>query len=212
MQTRNNARVVVSGSLELFSDDFRNENAPNQIVTDSLLTWLTKRSGVLRVKSLRHGLLSNYNNQLLNFEAEQEKATYTIGDELLVQAVVEELQPDGKWTSYKGKDVQVELRRVDPYVRVTLQARADGRSSAQLQLPDVCGVYTLVLKHKRIGNTYLSTQQQFSVRPLEHTQYERFIASATPYYASAFSMMIGVFLFSIVFLYHRTPSTKQKTN
>lgn len=42
---------------------------------------------------------------------------------------------------------------------------------------------------------------QVSVRPLQHTQYERFIPSAYPYYASAFSMMAGLFIFSIVFLH-----------
>ena len=45
---------------------------------------------------------------------------------------------------------------------------------------------------------------QVSVRPLQHTQYERFILSAYPYYTSAFSMMIGLFLFSFVLLYHRS--------
>lgn len=44
---------------------------------------------------------------------------------------------------------------------------------------------------------------QVSVRPREHTQYERFILSAYPYYASAFSMMIGLFIFSLVFLHHK---------
>ena len=42
-----------------------------------------------------------------------------------------------------------------------------------------------------------------TVRPLLHTQYERFIPAAYPYYASAFSMMFGLFIFSFVFLYHR---------
>lgn len=42
---------------------------------------------------------------------------------------------------------------------------------------------------------------QVSVRPLQHTQYERFIPSAYPYYASVFSMMAGLFVFSIVFLH-----------
>lgn len=42
---------------------------------------------------------------------------------------------------------------------------------------------------------------QVSVRPLQHTQYERFIPSAYPYYASAFSMMLGLFIFSVVFLH-----------
>jgi oligosaccharyltransferase complex subunit beta len=49
---------------------------------------------------------------------------------------------------------------------------------------------------------------QVSVRPLEHTQYERFIPSAYPYYASAISMMVGVFLFSIVFLHFKDAKTK----
>lgn len=44
---------------------------------------------------------------------------------------------------------------------------------------------------------------QVSVRPLQHTQYERFIPSAFPYYASAFSMMAGLFVFSVVFLHMR---------
>ena len=52
---------------------------------------------------------------------------------------------------------------------------------------------------------------QVSVRPLEHTQYERFIPSAFPYYASSFSMMFGVFVFSIVFL-HFKDSGKDKTD
>lgn len=44
---------------------------------------------------------------------------------------------------------------------------------------------------------------QVSVRPLQHTEYERFIPSAFPYYVSAFSMMVGVFIFSCVFLHFK---------
>lgn len=49
------------------------------------------------------------------------------------------------------------------------------------------------------------------VRPKMHTQYERFIPSAFPYYASAFSMMIGLSVFSFVFL-HFKDDTKAKTD
>jgi oligosaccharyltransferase complex subunit beta len=51
---------------------------------------------------------------------------------------------------------------------------------------------------------------QVSVRPLQHTEYERFIPSAYPYYVSAFSMMAGVFLMSIVFLHYKE-DTKNKS-
>lgn len=95
-----------------------------------------------------------------------------------------------------------------------------GKYSVQFKLPDVYGVFQFKVDYNRLGYTHLysSTQVsegqssfwpvgvalrppshqglssvplQVSVRPLQHTQYERFIPSAYPYYASAFSMMAG---------------------
>ena len=63
----------------------------------------------------------------------------------------------------------------------------------------------------KVGLTRVTTAQQVSVRPLRHDQYERFISSAYPYYASAFSMMAGVFVFSIVFLHFKEDKEKPKT-
>jgi len=51
---------------------------------------------------------------------------------------------------------------------------------------------------------------QVSVRPLEHTQYERFIPTAYPYYVSAFSMMVGVCIFSLVFLHFKEEVKEKK--
>lgn len=106
-----------------------------------------------------------------------------------------------------------------------------GKYSVQFKLPDVYGVFQFKVDYNRLGYTHLysSTQVsvgewispsprmrgcprlldckscsvpcQVSVRPLQHTQYERFIPSAYPYYAGAFSMMVGLFMFSIVFLH-----------
>ncbi|VDK50543.1 unnamed protein product [Gongylonema pulchrum] len=98
---------------------------------------------------------------------------------------VEELA-DGKWSPFKGKDMQLEFVRIDPFVRTTLK-NSNGKLKTYFKLPDVYGVYKFMV----------------SVRPLQHTQYERFIYSAYPYYVSSFSMMIGVVLFSFVFLYHK---------
>ena len=52
---------------------------------------------------------------------------------------------------------------------------------------------------------------QVAVRPKMHTEYERFIPSAFPYYASAFSMMIGLSVFSFVFLHYKD-DTKTKSD
>ncbi|WP_411027414.1 hypothetical protein, partial [Salmonella sp. s54925] len=78
----------------------------------------------------------------------------------------------------------------------------NGKFVVRFTLPDVYGVFTFKVDYLRVGYSFLHSRNQVSVRPLEHTQYERFIVSAFPYYASAFSMMAGLFLFSFVFLYH----------
>lgn len=57
--------------------------------------------------------------------------------------------------------------------------------------------------------TLLFVVLQASVRPLEHTQYERFIVCAFPYYTSAFSMMAGVVILSFVFLHFKEESKEK---
>ncbi|NWS47201.1 OST48 glycosyltransferase, partial [Probosciger aterrimus] len=90
--------------------------------------------------------------------------------------------------------------RIDPFVRTFLK-RNGGKYSVRFKLPDVYGVFQFKVDYNRLGYTHLYSSTQVSVRPLQHTQYERFIPSAYPYYAGAFSMMVGLFMFSIVFLH-----------
>ena len=62
-------------------------------------------------------------------------------------------------------------------------------------------------------NSFKIYNQKVSVKPLQHTQYDRFIPAAYPYYASAFAMIVVVYLFSFVMLYHRDstkPAAKQE--
>ncbi|MGH0120054.1 UNVERIFIED_CONTAM: hypothetical protein FKN15_064303 [Acipenser sinensis] len=82
-----------------------------------------------------------------------------------------------------------------------IAGKKGGKYSVQFKLPDVYGVFQFKVDYNRLGYTHLYSSTQVSVRPLQHTQYERFIPSAFPYYASVFSMMGGLFVFSIVFLH-----------
>ena len=88
-------------------------------------------------------------------------------------------------------------------------ADKNGHFEGKFKVPDVYGVFQFKVDYARQGLTRLYSTTQFSVRPLRHNQYERFIVSAYPYYASSFSMMLGVFVFSIVFL-HFKEDTKSK--
>ncbi|KAE8594626.1 hypothetical protein XENTR_v10019721 [Xenopus tropicalis] len=113
--------------------------------------------------------------------------------------VIEQLS-NGKWVPFDGDDIQLEFVRIDPFVRTFLKKNG-GKYSVQFKLPDVYGVFQFKVDYNRLGYTHLYSTTQVSVRPLQHTQYERFIPSAYPYYASAFSVMFGLFIFSIVFLH-----------
>jgi oligosaccharyltransferase complex subunit beta len=108
---------------------------------------------------------------------------------------------NGQWQPFQGKDVQLEFVRLDPFVRSTL-VNKNGNLELAFQIPDVYGIFKFVVDYNRVGYTHLFSSTTVSVRPLEHTQYDRFIPAAYPYYVSAFSMMLGVFVFSFIQLYH----------
>merc|ERR1712226_210759 len=214
IQARNNARVIFSGSLDFFSDAFftgaaeksvaggkKVPKSGNQDLSLALSRWCFKQSGVLRVKSVNHHLVGE--------KAPPAIDTYTINEEVVYTIEIEEFKTGKGWVPYNGKDVQMEFHRIDPFVRQTM-INNNGKFTAKFTIPDIYGVFQFRVDYVRKGLTRLYSSTQFSVRPLRHDQYERFITSAYPYYASAFSMMFGVVIFSIVFL-HFKEDTKSKT-
>jgi len=211
LQARNNARVIFSGSLDFFSDEFFNSPAHkamggvaaarsgNEALATALSKWVFKEEGVLRV-----GEVEYYK------EGETHKPSeYTITDPVVYKIKIDKLE-GGKWVPFKADDMQLEFIRIDPFVRVALSPNGQGKFEAKFKCPDVYGVYKFMVNYNRIGYTRLYSATQVSVRPFQHSEYERYIPSAYPYYASAFSMILGVFLFSCVFLHHKDPVKDKK--
>ncbi|XP_064461319.1 dolichyl-diphosphooligosaccharide--protein glycosyltransferase 48 kDa subunit-like [Ornithodoros turicata] len=209
LQARNNARIVFCGSLDFFSDKFftspvqkahggkRFETSGNKQLATALSEWVFKEKGVLRAQNVKH----HRKGEKTPPEA------YTIMDDVVYSIEVEILK-NGKWETFDAKDLQLEFVRIDPFVRTKLVKKGK-KYEADFKVPDVYGVYQFKVDYNRVGYTHLYTTTQVSVRPLQHTQYERFILSAYPYYLSAFSMMLGVFLLSCVFLHHKeSPKAK----
>lgn len=211
LQARNNARVVFSGSLYFFSDEAftspmqkaqggaKYEKSGNEMVATAIARWVFKENGVIRVSAVHHHKVGD----------SEPPAAYTIMDDVVYSITVQKLAGD-KWVPYETNDLQLEFVRIDPFVRMTMKPVGNGRYEARFKIPDVYGVYQFKVDYTRIGLTHLYSTTQVSVRPLQHTQYERFIPSAFPYYVSAFSMMGGVFLFSLVFLHYKE-DTKSKS-
>jgi len=177
----------------------RYEKSGNQIVAKAIAQWVFKENGVIRVSSVHHHRVGE----------SQPPVAYTIMDDVVYSIDVERLSGN-KWVPYETNDLQLEFVRIDPFVRMTMKPVGNGRYEGRFKIPDVYGVYQFKVDYKRVGLTYLYSTTQVSVRPLQHTQYERFIPSAFPYYISAFSMMGGVFLFSLVFLHYKD-ETKSKS-
>jgi oligosaccharyltransferase complex subunit beta len=204
LQARNNARVIISGSLDLFSDRFfasgaqkagaksGSEKSGNEQFVRSFTQWALQERGVLRSSNVRHHLVGE----------KEAPAVYTIKEEVEYSVTLE--QWDGKkWAPYLANDVQLEFSMLDPYVRTTLKHDSNGVYSSRFKLPDVYGVFTFRVDYVRKGYSFINEVVRSPVRPFRHNQYERFIDSAYPYYVSALSMLGGLFIFSAVFLYTR---------
>ncbi|GJP43704.1 hypothetical protein CLOM_g9155 [Closterium sp. NIES-68] len=215
MQARNNARVLISGSLALFTDSFfravvdvsattSDAAAPdaktsqwlspsgNEQFVSELSKWTFHERGHLKAENLRHNKAGE----------STEPAIYRVSDQLEFAVDIFEWA-GSEWVPFKGDDVQVQFYMMSPYVLKTLAHDDKGRFFTAFQVPDVYGVFQFKVEHKRLGYSTISLSKQIPVRPFRHDEFERFIPAAFPYYASTFSMMIGFFVIGFVFLYHK---------
>jgi len=207
LQARNNARVIFSGSLELFGDKFfkshvekhsedgkskKFDKSGNEEFVKQVTSWAFQERGVLRASNAQTHLVGE---TVAPF-------AYTIKQDVEYSIDIEEWNGE-KWVPYTANDVQLEYIMLDPYVRTTLKHDGNGRFHTRFILPDVYGVFTFKVEYNRKGVSNINSIIRIPVRPFRHNEYERFIESAYPYYASAFSMMAGLFVFSWFFLYNK---------
>ncbi|XVF61972.1 hypothetical protein PTKIN_Ptkin08bG0178500 [Pterospermum kingtungense] len=204
VQARNNARIMITGSLDLFSNwlfktavqkagsPFKFEKSGNEQFVTEISKWVFHERGHLKAVDLRHHKVG---------EAD-EPAMYRIKDDL--KFYVEIYEWSGKsWEPYVADDVQVQFYMMSPYVLKTLSTNEKGLYHASFKVPDVYGVFQFKVDYQRLGYTSLSLSKQIPVRPFRHNEYERFITTAFPYYGASFTTMAGFFVFGIVYLYNK---------
>lgn len=217
IQARNNARVTVVGSVDMFSDAFATAESSNEVFCDELSKWAFKERGVLRYRNVHHGRTNGEEaehqlghhegrdlpkNMFPDPEIARDSLVYRIKDELEFNVEIEELV-DGAWRPFNARDVQLEFVMLNPYVRKNLVPDGNGKFTAVFKAPDVYGIYRFRIMYRRPGYTTLELSRQVSVRPFRHNEFERFIETAFPYYASTLSIVIGFFVFCVVFLLSR---------
>jgi oligosaccharyltransferase complex subunit beta len=217
IQARNNARLLFSGSLDLFSDKYFQPSYSNEVFVDAVTKWAFQESGVLIMKNIHHQradgsapakMLTEKERADLpitlypDAEIARDSLVYRIKDNLTFSFDIHELQ-NGKMVPYRANDVQLEFVMLDPYARKTMSHDSKGHYTVTFQAPDTYGIFLFRVMYRRLGLSTLYSTTQVSLRPFKHDEYERFIPAACPYYVSAFSMMIGVFVFSLFFLFHQ---------
>jgi len=207
LQARNNARVIFSGSLELFSNKFFNtklgsgKSAGNREFIQEVTRWALNERSVLRAENVRHHKIGPKGEKTV-------PAAYTVTDQLEYSVDINEWNGE-TWVPYKATDVQLEFVMLDPYVRLPLKHDNKGHYQLSFTAPDVYGIFTFRVDYHRLGYTNLELRTIHPVRPFRHDEYERFIPAAYPYYAGAFSMLGGVVLFSVLFLEKKDPEKKE---
>ncbi|KZV56231.1 dolichyl-diphosphooligosaccharide--protein glycosyltransferase 48 kDa subunit [Dorcoceras hygrometricum] len=201
---RNNARIMISGSLNMFSNRlFRSgvqkvgnlnkyvKSGNEEFVTE-LSKWIFHERGHLKSVNIKHNKVGET----------EEPQSYRINDDL--EFSVEIFEWSGtSWVPYVANDVQVQFYMMSPYVLKTLSTDQKGKYHTSFKVPDVYGVFQFKVEYQRLGYTSLSLSKQIPVRPFRHNEYERFIVTAFPYYGASFSMMAGFFIFSFIYLYHK---------
>ncbi|EGG17818.1 dolichyl-diphosphooligosaccharide-protein glycotransferase [Cavenderia fasciculata] len=198
LQARNNARFTYSGSLDLLSNKFYeakiNSDSPsgNQQFVENLISWTFQDRGILRTS-----------NRVITKGNETNPFQYTIKDVITYSIKVEEFV-NGQWVPYVDT-LEFQLIMLDPYIRTFIKGDKDGVYTLTTKLPDHFGVYTFEASVHRPGYGNLVDFTRHGIAPLRHNAYERFVPAAYPYYAAAFSMIGGVFVLSIVFLFHQDP-------
>ncbi|KAI3635749.1 hypothetical protein MIR68_006387 [Amoeboaphelidium protococcarum] len=202
-QARNNARVLFTGSMAMFSDKFMKADGQSgnaQVVTQ-LTSWLFQEVGQIRVKSANHHRLNE----------KKPLKQYRIKDPFVYEIELEELV-NGKWRPFqlpsKDDKVQLEFVMLDPFIRTNLVPSQGGKfvTRPDLILPDVHGVYTLKVEYKRRGYSYIVQKDVVSIVPFRHNEYPRFLVAAYPYYASVGLSMSVFILFTMFYLYYQDPS------
>ncbi|KAF6166591.1 hypothetical protein GIB67_005453 [Kingdonia uniflora] len=192
VQGRNNARVLISGSLDLFSNRFfqsevqkarsttKYDKSGNEQFVTELSKWVFHERGHLKAVDVRHHKVGET----------AEPAMYRITDD--IEYLVEIYEWSGSsWVPYVSDDVQIQFYMMSPYVLKNLSTDNKGLYSTSFKVPDVYGVFQFKIEYQRLGYTSLSLSKQIPVRPFRHNEYERFIPTAFPYYGASFSTVYG---------------------
>ncbi|KAL6542244.1 Dolichyl-diphosphooligosaccharide--protein glycosyltransferase 48 kDa subunit [Orobanche minor] len=161
LQARNHARVMISGSLDMFSNRLfkagvqksgslkkYGKSGNEQFVTE-LSKWIFHQRGHLKVGNLKHNKVGET----------EEPSIYRINDDLEFSVEIFEWS-GSSWVPYVANDVQLQFYMMSSYVLKTLSTNQKGLYYTSFKVPDVYGVFQFKVEYQSLGYTSLSLSKQ----------------------------------------------------
>ncbi|KAK9287323.1 hypothetical protein L1049_015738 [Liquidambar formosana] len=161
VQARNNARILISGSLSMFGNryvvkfmknlscDYSHEKSGNEQFFAELSKWVFHERGFLKAVNVSHHKAGDAD----------EPAMYRINDDLEYSVEIYEWSGTS-WEPYVADDVQVQFYMMSPYVLKTLSTDQKGLYYTAFKVPDVYGVFQFKIEYQRLGYSSLSLSKQ----------------------------------------------------
>lgn len=201
-QSRYNQRVVMSGSVDMCSDDFITATnkgkdhtaSPNYSFCINLLKWNFQLKSVLKFEDFTHSLV----DKSLVINGLQKDQEYKLKDEIQASLNIYE-KVDGVWVPYRANDVEIQFIMLNPWVTRPLENHAGSLYTTQFHVPDHNGVYKFKLDYNKPGLTRLFYEEIAPVRVLNHDEFPKYLPSGYPYYAAVISVVVATVLFIFAF-------------
>ncbi|SCU88998.1 LADA_0E13146g1_1 [Lachancea dasiensis] len=193
-QSLYNSRVSWVGSDSFFSD---RSSSPNSQFVDELMKWTFSEKSVLKSVGGSHVHLSGL---------DYADVPYKINDQVVYKIGLSEWNGEF-WVPFMADDVQLELRMIDPYYRITLVPNTSTDcvqyySSGEINLPDHHGIFTFSVNYMRSGLSFVSERDVKAIRHLANDEYPRSweITNSWVYLTAIYSVIGAWSIFVVLFL------------
>jgi len=190
-QGLNNARAFWIGS-----DSFMQDSSNVKFI-EEVTSWTFQERKVIKSTGVVHSHVDG---------TSYDDLPYKIKDEISYKIGITEWNGE-EWVPFIADDVQLEIKLLDPYHRLTLkQLGIEGTSmiyGINFTLPDHHGVFTFHLNYRRNGLSFIDETNTMAIRHLANDEYPRSwdITNSWVYLTSAIMVFIGWFIFVVVYLY-----------
>ncbi|SCV05977.1 LANO_0H19350g1_1 [Lachancea nothofagi CBS 11611] len=193
-QSLQNSRVSWVGSDLFFNDKYASSNG--QFVQE-LMKWTFGEKSIVKSLGARH----KHTNGL-----EYSDMPYKVKDDVIYEIGLTEW--DGtSWAPFIAKDIQFELKMIDPYYRITLKPSnsaptAQYYTTGNFSLPDHHGIFTFTVDYKRSGLSFFTERDVKPIRHLANDEYPRSweITNSWVYLTAIYSVIVAWALFVTLFL------------